>query len=287
MAQQYIIYCDESDSRGTYFSNFYGGALVRSKDFDSIKSILETKKHELNLFNEIKWSRVTENYCDKYINLINTFLDFVFHDKIKIRIMFTQNIFEAKNLSSYHREHEYFILYYQFIKHAFGLQYSNDTQEEIKMRVYFDWLPDTKEKAAQFKSFIQNLSSNSAFRSAKILIMQDQLAEIDSKDHVILQCLDVILGAIHFRLNDKHKEKSPEKNRRGKRTIAKEKLYKHILQRIQEIYPKFNIGTSTATYSNPKNLWEHRYRHWLFKPRDRKINLTRGKNKKAPLLLLP
>ncbi len=30
---QYIIYCDESVKRGDYFSNFYGGALVRSNDF--------------------------------------------------------------------------------------------------------------------------------------------------------------------------------------------------------------------------------------------------------------
>ena len=39
-----------------------------------------------------------------------------------------------------------------------------------------------------------------------------------------MQCLDIVLGAMAFRLNDMHKEKRPDTNRRGKRTIAKEKL---------------------------------------------------------------
>ena len=36
-----------------------------------------------------------------------------------------------------------------------------------------------------------------------------------------------------FRLNDKHKIKPPGQRTRGKRTIAKERLYKHISQRIR------------------------------------------------------
>ena len=40
---EYIIYCDESVSTGRYFSNFYGGALVRSVDFDDIVKFLKDK----------------------------------------------------------------------------------------------------------------------------------------------------------------------------------------------------------------------------------------------------
>ena len=66
---EYIIYCDESVTDGKYYSDFFGGVLVRSGDFDEIKDTLEAKKQELNLLNEIKWSRVTENYLDKYIQI--------------------------------------------------------------------------------------------------------------------------------------------------------------------------------------------------------------------------
>ena len=41
-AREYIIYADESAANGRYFSNFYGGALVRSSDIDDVRKILKT-----------------------------------------------------------------------------------------------------------------------------------------------------------------------------------------------------------------------------------------------------
>jgi len=61
-----------------------------------------------------------------------------------------------------------------------------------------------------------------------MLIPEDQIAEVKSHNHVLLQCVDIVLGAIQFRLNDLHKVTPEGKWRRGKRTIAKEKLYKMI-----------------------------------------------------------
>ncbi len=63
------------------------------------------------------------------------------------------------------------------------------------------------------------------------------------------------LGAMAFRLNDKHLVKPPGQVRRGKRTIAKEKLYKHILGRIRQLYPNFNIGESTGMQGDRANRW--------------------------------
>jgi len=71
-----------------------------------------------------------------------------------------------------------------------------------------------------------------------------------------------------FRLNDKHKAKIPGTRRRGKRTKAKEKLYKAISQEVRGIYPGFNIGMTTGRRGGPGDMWKHLYRHWLFKPRE-------------------
>ncbi|WP_245183657.1 hypothetical protein [Lentibacillus salicampi] len=101
---QYIIYCDESEKRGKYFSNFYGGALVRSNDFHIVRGALELKKEELNLFNEVKWQKVTEKYLDKYKLLMDEFFYHVKQDKVKVRIMFTHNRYETKNLSHYQQQ---------------------------------------------------------------------------------------------------------------------------------------------------------------------------------------
>jgi len=283
VANEYVIYCDESDKHGLYYSNFYGGALIHAKDLDIVNHTLEQRKKALNLLREIKWARVTEHYLDKYKQIMDAYFDLIKKNKIKIRIMFTQNIFTADNLSNYHREHEYFLLYYQFIKHAFGLQYAADGKEKTRIRIYLDELPETKEKSKLFKSYLHSLSNYAPFRHAGIVIPQDQIADVNSSQHVILQCLDIILGAIHFRLNDKHKIKLPNSNKRGKRTVAKECLYKHINQYIREMYPNFNIGCTTSVANSPENKWNHRYRHWLFKPKDRKTDLSKAKsnNKKV------
>lgn len=64
---EYFIYCDESLSRGQLFSHFYGGVLVRSVDYDHIREALDSRKHELNLMGEIKWTKVSLNYFKEFI----------------------------------------------------------------------------------------------------------------------------------------------------------------------------------------------------------------------------
>jgi hypothetical protein len=70
-----------------------------------------------------------------------------------------------------------------------------------------------------------------------------------------------------FRLNDKHRAKPPGARRRGKRTIAKEALYKMILGEIRKIQPGFNIGVSTSARGDLRNNWNQPYRHWSFIPK--------------------
>lgn len=277
MAKEYIIYCDESIEKGEYYSDFYGGVLVDSDNLDFIKQVLNQTKTELNLNKEVKWNRVTGNYLEKYKTLMDVFFEFIRANKLKARIMFRQNAIQAKNLSDYNRSHGYFLLYYQFIKHAFGLVHSNDSQNPIYLRLFFDELPDSKIKAESFKNHIYALQSLRGFTKANIKIRRQDIGEIDSKKHVLLQCIDIVLGAIAFRLNDRHKKKVDGTNRRGKRTIAKEKLYKHILKHIQSCYPNFNIGMSTSTKGDVTNKWKHPYRHWNFKPREFTIDETRYK----------
>jgi hypothetical protein len=278
MSKEYIIYADESVRKGKYYSNFYGGLLVRSKDLESVTAILDNVKKQENLFAEIKWQKVTNNYLNKYKAIINTFFDLVEEDRIKVRIMFTQNRNIPLDLETYHHEHEYFMLYYQFIKHAFGLKYSNPYRQAFKnLRIYLDRLPDTKEKASLFKSHLTSLSKSTNFRNAKIKVSDEQIAEVKSHNHILLQMVDVVLGSMQFRLNDKHKVKPKGAWRRGKRTIAKEKLYKLINKRIRGIYPNFNIGITTGTAGDRSNYWKHSYRHWLFVPNNYKQDDSKTK----------
>jgi len=259
-----ILYCDESSDKGTKYSDFFGGCIIDSKDQFALTQALEHKKSELNLKAEIKWTKVTENYLNKYIEMIDMFFDFVKAGKIKVRIMFRktsgQNDFTLERTV----DDKYFKLYYQFIKNSFGLRTIPEECTPTKVIVFLDTLPDKKGRREAFKEFIHNMPNTHDFQNANITIRSRDIIEVDSKNHVLLQCTDIILGAMNFKLNGYNKIKPKGARTRGKRTIAKEKLYKHILERICEIHPTFNVGVSTGArgYENPH--WNSPYEHWLF-----------------------
>ncbi len=261
MEKEYILFCDESDKRGRYYSNFYGGVMVGASQYQRITQRLNDKKAELHFFGEVKWEKVTERYLEKYQQLIQTFFDEVSKGNLRVRIMFRQNANRPQGLTHEQVDLEYFLLYYQFIKHACGLEYA---PEPIRLRLYFDTFPDTEEKSEQFKGYLLGLTKTKKWQA--IDIKREDITEVRCHDHVLLQCLDIVLGSMSFRLNDRHKEKPAGASRRGKRTIAKGKLYKSILVEIRKIHSGFNVGVSTRAQDNPNRHWEDPYLHWSFVP---------------------
>lgn len=265
--KEYIIFCDESEKHGRYYSNFYGGLIVAASHYERVTRRLEQKKLDLNLYGEVKWEKVTQRYLPKYQELIRLFFEEVIQNQIKVRIMFRQNAQQPQGLTPELIEMEYFVLYYQFIKHAFGLGFLPIVDHPTQIRLYFDQFPDTREKIERFKGYLNGLSQSRQFQEANIIINREDITEVRSHEHVLLQCLDIVLGAIAFRLNDKHKDKPLGEKRRGKRTIAKETLYKTILAEIRKIHPNFNIGITTRTRDDLRRRWESPYLHWCFTSR--------------------
>src|SRR5579871_6895029 len=162
--RHYIIYCDESAKKGNHFSNFYGGALVLAEDQQAIESILLKKKRELHLKSEIKWQYITDNYKAKYIEFIDLFFKLIKTGRIKIRIMFTQNHFKPRDLTTEHRDNEYFILYYMFIKHAFGLGKCNvGRRDSVAISLLLDQIPDSDDRLNSFKDYLIKLNTSALF----------------------------------------------------------------------------------------------------------------------------
>jgi hypothetical protein len=279
MARELILYCDESLDRGRHFSNFYGGALVESQHLLEVESRLQSKKTTLHFHSEVKWQKITENYASKYIALIDEVFALMGEGKLKMRIMFTHNYMEPTRLTPHQRENQFLLLYYQFLKHTFGLPHAGASNQKTGIRIYLDKLPATREQISAFKGYLFALNQNARWRAAKIAILEAQLAEVDSNDHVIMQALDIVLGSIQFRLNNMHLEKPKGEHRRGKRTIAKEKVYKHINKRIREVTRRaFNIGISTG-WDEEDSLWRDPYRHWRFVSTDAEIKPEFSKKK--------
>lgn len=276
--KEYILFCDESERTGKYYSNFYGGVLVPASKYEASTRELNRLKASLNLFGEVKWEKVTEQYLPRYIQLVQSFFRLLHNGDLRVRIFFRQNANAPAGLTSAHRDNEYFLLYYQFLKHGFQLARYPRHPKPPGLRLYFDQFPDTKEKAANFRDYlIRTLRRETPFR-----IEPENMAEVRSHEHVLLQCLDMVMGAMVFRLNDKHLEKIPGTRRRGKRTRAKEKLYKIILKEIRKIRPGFNIGVSTGNGRE----WDTVYAHWNFRPKRMEYDngkTKHGQKKKSPI----
>ena len=269
--KEYIVFCDESDRSGSKYSDFYGGLVVRGSQIQRIEAKLHALISQLGLKEEIKWSKVNELYLKSYTALLSQFFDEVRLGNIKVRIMFHQNRYQPKGLTKEQREQSYFLLYYQFIKHGFGFVSLAEGAHPVRLRLYFDQLPDTREKCERFKAFvIQLFENNKDYRGKQLTVKREDITEVRSHDHVLLQCLDVVLGSMSFRLNDKHKIKPEGSLRRGKRTRAKEQLYKAILSEIRTMNKNFNIGITTGRGEDRSN-WSLAYAHWSFIPKSHEL----------------
>lgn len=280
MPERFIIFCDESVEKGPYYSHFYGGALVRADDRDRIEREIADKKRELNFNGEVKWTKITGNYADKYVELVDFIFDLIESNRIKIRIMFSQNINVPPEFDEERIDNQYFLLYYQFVKHAFGLRYwrQEDNHETASVSVYIDDPPQKDAKFSTFADYISSLSTYPPFSQGGVVFPRNEIAKVNSHEHNILQALDIILGGIQSRLNESHTRPEIPGKRRSKRARAKETVYRRIKDRIWRMYPNFNVGISTGS-PNYVERWSHPYRHWCFIPTGSTVDRARGKKK--------
>jgi hypothetical protein len=266
--KEYVLFCDESDRRGRYYSNFYGGVRVPAAHLSTIEAALKAKKTELGLTSEIKWSKVDAGVVERYEQFVKVFFDEIAAGNAFVRVMFTQNAQVAEGLTAEQRQQEYYRLYYQFLKHGFGFAHMPRHASPPRVRIYLDEIGDTREQMTSFKGYIRGIANVAGVhRAGGIILSADAITEVRSHDHIVMQALDTVLGSIPFRLNDKHLEKPEGQSRRGKRTVAKERLYKFILGEIRRVTgkPNFNIGISTQ-WSDTRGAWSDPYLHWKFTP---------------------
>lgn len=249
--KRYVIICDESTRKGKNFSYFYGGAILEESKYEKINNILSLYS-QLKQLGEVKRTKLTSANYKSYIGLLDMFFSFVKNGDIKARVMFCANT-DLDILPKTQNE-TYSKFYYLFIKHAFSLFYKG---EDLALRLIFDDLPETKDACKKFKSYlIKNLNSIKICNS--VSLNSEDIQEVDSKKHMVLQCMDVIMGLVDFALN------STPNDRKSNRGKAKWEVWKFILKKIEEIHPGFTIKATTPPLRSEKG-WNDPYKHFVFK----------------------
>lgn len=268
---RYVAYADEAwtNDDSLRHKRFYGGAILRERDVTYVNSVLNATKNDCGLVGEVKWTKTKAPNHDRVIRLLNHFFDLIDQDLIRLRWMWSDELFQGTSHPPDNLEGlGYFVRYYYFLVFSFGLPY-HDLAQTVEIRFFLDDLPHNAEKCAKFKRFLMTCHTASRFQNQSTFRIVD-VGEVSSREHVVLQCVDVIIGAIGFRLNKYHKKLQPN-GKRAAGTVAKEKVYKAIFERLRAIDQKhrnkasFSVGINTSTDGDYANRWRHRVRQWSFR----------------------
>lgn len=256
--KRYIIVCDESTRYGKDYSYFYGGAIIEESKYQHINEVLKSYQLSKNM-GEIKRTKITcSNYRD-YIEILELFFTYVKSGAIKARVMFSPN--KQLEILPKKENQTYCKFYYLFIRYAFSITYA---REPITLRLIFDDLPEKKAYADAFKNYlVTNLNSAKVVGGNPVNLIKKDIEEVDSKKHVILQCMDVIVGLVDFALNTSYED------RISKRGQARTMVWKQLERYIYEIHPNFNMRETTNPIFSHRG-WIDEYKHFAYK---------KGKNK--------
>ncbi len=257
---RYIIIADESiKDCGKVYSYFFGGAILKEKEYQKISDTLNIFKTAMGL-NEIKRTKITPKNVNDYICILDLFFTFVKSKQIKLRIMYTPN--EEISTLPHGKDDAYCKFYYTFLKIGFSIFYA---KEDIVLRIIFDELPECPQKRKKLKeSILYNFKDIANHGENKIIIYKNRIQEANSKEHPILQCIDVITGVIEYYLNQ-------EDNVTSKKGQAKLKIFNHIYENyIKYFEPNFSFLKTTG-YLRCYKAWLAPYKHIIFKNYIKKI----------------
>ena len=256
--ERYVIVCDESTRHGKSYSYFYGGAIIKESNYQKINNILSMYSCSKNL-GEIKRTKIDLYNYKNYIEVLELFFTFIKSSDIKARVMFAKN--DELDIIPKSQDETYCKFYYLFLRYAFSLYYA---KKDISLRVVVDDLPETKDACIKFKTYLVNNLNNIKLADCnRVSLIEKDIEEVDSKKHLILQCMDVIMGLVDFSLNSTEQDFS---SNRGK---AKLLVWNFIKEQILEIHPDFIFDTTTQPLYSIKG-WKDVYKHFTYK---------KGKNK--------
>lgn len=251
--ERYVIVCDESTRHGLNYSYFYGGAIVKESNYQKINEVLKLYSDSKGL-GEVKRTKINLTNYRNYIELLDLFFTYVKSSEIKARVMFSKN--EELEVLPKSVDQTYCKFYYLFLRYAFSIYYA---KTDLSLRLIFDDLPETKAACKILKNYlVKNLNKVVINRGNKVKLVADDIEEVDSKKHMILQCMDVIMGLVDFQLN------ATKEERESKRGQARTCVWKYVLGKIEEIHEDFVLTETTKPLHSNKG-WKDLYKHFVFK----------------------
>lgn len=217
MKKTFNIYCDESchlenDHKPFMFLGYvscaYPQVKAHAERIDDIK-----KKH--NFYSEIKWNKVNKTKLKFYLELI----DYFFSTDLRFRVIgVDKSKVRAEEFGKTYDDH-YYTMYYYLLNHNLNVQYTYNVYLDIK-----DTL--SAYKVERLKTILN--VKYKVFRNVQNIV---------SKESLLLQLADLLIGAISYNKNDTEKKSDAKR-------ILLDRIKKHC-----------NVDLGETNYNEKLNLF--------------------------------
>lgn len=269
--RKFLIYADEAWTQNHKTSEnryhcFFGGFLATPQEFKQFENdlILLQKKHKQS--KEIKWAKLSKNNIDFYKEIIILVENFLCINRFsKYRQFFMDRHHEYSGLQTNTLDSQ-FKMYYQFLKHSFGLQYIPFKNIHIVFFLDTHSSHYHKEKLKEFSIDLPRILNRSDIKI--------EIKFIDSKKSKILQVCDLLMGTAGYYGNAIFERKVNGRKQITKHQKLKRDFGKNTYNMLRNIDAKFrntkafNWFESTGIESCKSNSYHHKLRIWKFIPHD-------------------
>ncbi len=280
MARIYELCADEAWTHGGTPLNrywcFFGGIFGLESDLSKLElalaRIVQTHGHKI----EIKWANVSRQSQSLYIELLNEFFSQLTSKDIKYRQRFLDRMHvyvPARNETKQSALDTQYRVYYQFLKHHFGLQYLPRAQNQFD--TVFIRLDEhsSQEHKLVLKTFAEKLPHWLGRTD-----LHFHVSFVESKAHLRLQICDLIMGAAGSYGIKMHLKRQPgQRGMSGKQKLRLE-IAKYIYEKIKEIVLNqrntraFNWFDTTGIDDSVENQLHHKIRIWKFVPKSHRVD---------------
>lgn len=226
----YNVFCDESrqdllacrDSVSDM--NRYcciGGLMLPLESRDYIKSKIKALQEKYNLHGELKWGTVSNNKINFYLDLIDYFFS-------ESELTFRTIVIDAQkiNNTAYNNSDQelgYYKFYYQLLYHWL-----------VPGRIYRIYTDQKTNGDKQRLKDLKDILNNSYYSHSTI----ESIQSIDSRQSLILQMENILMGAVGYKFNFGKNGASSAKNM----VIGKiEQYLKHQICHTDKNEHKFNV----------------------------------------------
>lgn len=198
MAIEYNLYCDESCHLPNDGNRIMvlGGIWCPKEKVREINTRIKEIKTRYNVRSEVKWVKISSSLESLYVDLINYFFD---DDDLHFRVLVVDNKDHLDN-KSFNQTHDdwYYKMYFNMIKTILD--------PRAQYCIYLD-IKDTRSKTKISK--LNEVLSNSRFTISSKTIQRIQVIRSDEVE--IMQLVDILIGAISYKLRGYSKSVSKNK----------------------------------------------------------------------------